>query len=205
MQRFTYPAIEIGPGAKAAHLHTISEPVSAGITEEQVHVQEDLAYRRGLADGQQHAMAEVQRAAGEARAAVAASVTEFAKEREAYFQDVEAEVIALSLAIARKILNREAQVDPLVLRGVVYAALERLSSNTAVRLHVPVGQSDAWQRSFADSARMPSEIIEDNALLGNEVRIETALGNTHLSAESQLKEIEQGFADLLSKSPRTAP
>ncbi len=204
MQRFTYPAIEIGPGAKTAHLQ-VTQPVTAGVTEEQLRAQEDLAYRRGLADGQQHAMTEVQRTITEARTAVTNALADFAKERESYFQEVEAEVIALALAVTRKILNREAQVDPLVLRGVVYAALERLSSNTAVRLHVPQGQGGLWQRSFADAARTPSEIIEDPALLGNEVRIETALGNTHLSAESQLKEIEQGFADLLAKSPRSTP
>jgi flagellar assembly protein FliH len=175
-----------------------------GVTEEQAKAREAAAFNRGVAEGQQRALLEAQSFIQQAKSAVADAVAEFARERESYFQDVEAEVISLSLAIARKILNRETQIDPLVLKGVVYAALERLSSGTSVRLHVPPDQVEAWRNAFAhDPVRSPAEIVADASLVGNECQLETALGNSHLNVETQLKEIEQGFADLLARSPRS--
>jgi flagellar assembly protein FliH len=176
------------------------------LTEEQAKAKEESAFRRGVAEGQQHALLETQKLIEQAKATIADAIAEFAAERESYFQDVETEVIALSLAIARKILNRETQIDPLVLKGVVYAALDRLSAGTSVTLHVPPGQRESWRHAFAsDPVHAPAQIVEDASLAGHECRIETALGTSHLNVESQLKEIEQGFADLLAKSPRSSP
>ena len=47
----------------------------------------------------------------------------------------------LALAIARKILHREAQVDPLLLAGMVRVALEKIESHTkvSVRVHPATG------------------------------------------------------------------
>jgi flagellar assembly protein FliH len=207
IKRFTYPSIGAGgePATPPSGLN-LEFRETEGLTEEQAKAREASAYGRGLAEGQQRALLEAQSFVQQAKSSVADTVAEFARERESYFQDVEAEVIALSLAIARKILNRETQVDPLVLKGVVYSALERLSSGTSVRLHVPPDQLEAWRHAFAKGpGRAPAEIVADASLVGNECQLETALGNSHLNVENQLKEIEQGFADLLARSPRSSP
>jgi flagellar assembly protein FliH len=206
IKRFTYPSIGTGGEPAAPSGLNLNFAEAEGISEEQVKARENAAFARGQAEGQQRALIEAQSFVQQAKATVADALAEFARERESYFQDVEAEVIALSLAVARKILNRETQVDPLVLKGVVYAALERLSSGTSVRLHVPPDQVEAWRNAFArDPGRGPSEIVADASLVGNECQLETALGNSHLNVETQLKEIEQGFADLLARSPRSSP
>lgn len=206
VQRFVYPAIEFGrvpaPPSDAPGPPSQGTGVS-GITEEQAQAREASAFRRGVAEGQQCTRLEARDLVAQAKTAITNALAEFARERETYFQEVEAEVIALSLAIARKILNRETQVDPLVLRGVVHVALESLCTGTTVRLCVPPLQADHWRRFLsAESPRNPVELVEDSALAGGSCRIETELGNTHLSVESQLKEIEQGFADLLARAPR---
>ena len=67
---------------------------------------------------------------------------QFAAQREGYFQRVESEVVQLALSIARKILHREAQIDPLLLAGIVRVALESLNDGTQVRLRAnPAGDS----------------------------------------------------------------
>ena len=63
---------------------------------------------------------------GEVRESVRAALTDFARERAGYFEQVESEVVQLALSIARKILRREAQIDPLLLAGMVRVALDRV-------------------------------------------------------------------------------
>ena len=58
----------------------------------------------------------------------------FTQERDHFLQKVEHEVVKLALAIAARILRREAQMDPLLLSGAVRVALGQLSGSTQVRL-----------------------------------------------------------------------
>ena len=57
----------------------------------------------------------------------------FAAERGRYLHAVEQEVVELALAMAARILRREAQMDPLLLTGAVRVALGQLSDSTEVR------------------------------------------------------------------------
>jgi flagellar biosynthesis/type III secretory pathway protein FliH len=206
IQEFTYPALGIGPAAVPGDPSSKSgEPGHAikSVSEEEANARATAAHRRGLLEGQQLGRTEGAGLLERTKAAVSAALADFARQRDTYFQEIEAEVISLSLSVVRKILNREAQVDPLVLKGVVRAALERLAAGTAVRLYVPPLQAENWRRLLAAEAGLPSvEVIEDPAAGGQQCRIETDMGNTHLSVETQLKEIEQGFTDLLARAPR---
>jgi flagellar assembly protein FliH len=66
-------------------------------------------------------------------------VETFAQERDRFLHAVEHEVVELALAVAARILSREAQMDPLLLTGAVRVALGQLSRSTQVRLRVPPG------------------------------------------------------------------
>jgi len=203
IEQFTYPALEKRLLQASGGSQSEPGPLAGTVTEADATAREASAYRRGLLEGQQMGRTETAGLIEQSKAAIAAALADFARERATYFQDIEAEVIALALSVARKILNRETQVDPLVLKGVVCAALERLSAGTAVRLYVPPSQAESWRRVLsAELAHRTLEVIEDSAAIGQQCRIETELGNTHLSVETQLKEIELGFADLLACAPR---
>src|SRR5215469_2133902 len=52
------------------------------------------------------------------RQAVLKACEQFVQERTRYFAGVEAEVVKLALAIATRVLHREAKLDPLLLSGV---------------------------------------------------------------------------------------
>jgi flagellar assembly protein FliH len=132
------------------------------------------------------------------------TLRDFAHERETYFQRVEAEVVGLALAIARKILHREAQVDPLLLAGVVRVGLDNIAAGTRARLRVHPDQIQAWQEFFSLQPDLPSppELLGDATLGPGRCILETELGSTDLTLETQLKEIEQGFFDLLAQRPQ---
>ncbi len=138
------------------------------------------------------------------RSAVATALAEFARERAAYYQKIEEEAVRLALSIARKILHREAQVDPLLLMGIVRVALERIEGATGVALAVHPQQAADWRRYLAsrmDAGAMP-EIVEDAAMALDRCTLRTSMGTAELGLEVQLKEIEQGLMDLLAARPQ---
>jgi flagellar assembly protein FliH len=151
---------------------------------------------QGLADFEKKLAGEKQ--------SVLQTVREFTRERETYFQRVEAEVVGLAVAIARKILHREAQVDPLLLAGVVRVGLDNVATGTRVRLRVHPDQAHAWHEFFSQQQDLQSlpELMGDPALGPGHCMLETELGSTDLTLETQLKEIEQGFFDLLAQRPQ---
>ena len=110
----------------------------------------------------------------------------------------------LALSIARRVLHREAQVDPLLLMGIVRVALERIEGATGVTLLVHPQQAGEWRRYVAasmDPGDAP-EIAEDPALALQQCVLRTSMGTAELGIEAQLKEIEQGLTDLLAARPR---
>jgi flagellar assembly protein FliH len=156
---------------------------------------------QGRAEGRQTeraAQATAQATADQQRARQAAGLIEsFAEERDRYLQAVEHEVVELALAIAARILRREAQMDPLLLSGAVRVALGQLSSTTEVRLRVPAAELNLWSETMGLLPRLrlkPKVVSGDGMRLGDCV-IETELGSVDLGIRAQLGEIERGFFD----------
>jgi flagellar assembly protein FliH len=137
------------------------------------------------------------------RSNMAAALTQFQRDRSAYFQQVETEVVQLALSIARKILHREAQLDPLLLAGIVRVALEQIEGATKVVLRVHPEKAHAWRTYFAAQPELHAapEITEDVAVPRDRCLLETSMGRTEIGLEVQLKEIEQGLMDLLAARP----
>jgi flagellar assembly protein FliH len=124
-------------------------------------------------------------------------VETFAQERDRFLQAVEREVVELALAVAARILRREAQMDPLLLTGAVRVALGQLSRSTQVKLRVPPAELDLWAEAIAllpNLALKPTVLAGEGMRLGDCV-IETELGSVDLGIRSQLGEIERGFFD----------
>ena len=174
------------------------------ISEEQIRARETKARTEGRTEGLAQGQAEFQKKLAGEKQALAQTVREFAHEREIYFQRVEAEVVGLAVAIARKILHREAQVDPLLLAGVVRVGLDNVAAGTRMRLRVHPDQVQAWRQFFSQQHDLQSipELMGDPALGPGHCMLETELGTTDLTLETQLKEIEQGFFDLLAQRPK---
>src|SRR5271168_2596917 len=109
------------------------------------------ALTHGIAEGEKRARAALAAEAAAQRAAVSAAVEAFKAERASYFARIEPEVVQLSLAIARKILHREAQLDPLLLTGMVHVALEILDRGTHIRLRAHPEDMHFWIEHLANN------------------------------------------------------
>jgi flagellar assembly protein FliH len=137
-----------------------------------------------------------------ASAPIAAAVAEFVTQRDEYFARVEAEVVQLALAIATKILHREAQVDPMLLAALVKMNIDKMREGSTVTVRVGTGRGKRWHDYFAQQV-CPSqvEVIEDAELSDHDCLLETELGVANFGLDTQLKEIERGFFDLLALRP----
>jgi flagellar biosynthesis/type III secretory pathway protein FliH len=156
-----------------------------------------LGMNMGLAAAREESSRELEAERGRLHAQAASLVTSFHEEKEHYLHQLEQESVRLALAIAARILRREAQMDPLLLTGAVRVALGQLANSTSVRIHVPAQDKEMWIEALAlipGLALKPTVVGEAQMELGD-CRMETELGSADLGLWSQLKEIERGFFD----------
>jgi len=139
-----------------------------------------------------------------ARAPIANAVAAFEVQRGEYFARVEAEVVQLALAIAAKILRREAQVDPMLLAALVRMTIEKMREGSSVTVRVGPGRAARWREFFAAQTTVARvEVSEDAELGDHDCLLETELGVANFGLDTQLKEVEQGFFDLLALRPES--
>jgi flagellar assembly protein FliH len=137
-----------------------------------------------------------------ARAPIATTVAKFEEQRDKYYGRVEAEIVQLSLAIAAKILHREAQVDPMLVASLVRLAMENMREGSNIIIRVGPSKGETWKRYFSSvPGATRVEVIEDAQLDDQDCILETELGSANFSLVKQLKEVEQGFFDLLAVRP----
>ena len=182
--------------------HPPTAPQTSGIPELEIEARILAACARERAETEARLRAEWEAREARHLAAVGEALRLFTEERRSYFARVETEVVHLALAIARKILGREAQLDPMLLAGLVRIALDGMQGSPAVRLRIAPARLADWQRAGLHAG---VELVPDPACGPEECRLETEVGSAHLSFETQLKEVEAGFLDLLGQRPDRSP
>lgn len=171
--------------------------------ERQVARQMDEVRRKAFEQGRQMAEGETAAWRGRCEAALSAALGEMRSVRDEYLARVEREVVRLSLAIAERILRREAQIDPLLLAGGVRAALGRLAESTVVRLRVAAAQREMWVEMLRLIPGLPvrPEVVGDEQMESCDVALETEVGMVDLSVRAQIGEIERSFFDRAGNGP----
>jgi flagellar assembly protein FliH len=159
----------------------------------------ELVRTEAKAEGRAEATESLTAALQHERASVVQACAAFSADRERYFSQVEGEVVRLALAIAARVLHREAKMDPLLLAASVRVALERLADQPGTILRVPSSTAPAWRTLFPDKAVV--EVIADDSLDEGDLLLESLVGRVELGVPVQLEEIEKGFFDLLQKRP----
>jgi len=196
---------EGSPKSQHEHPRVPVEPVGRAEFERQMAEEKRRSFESGREKGRQEgrqaereSQAAAEGAAEERRKRQAAELVEsFAQARDLYLRAVEQEVVRLALAIAARILRREAQMDPLLLTGAVRVALGQLSGLTEVHLRVPPAELDLWTEAMTLLPNLnpkPTVIAGEGMRLGD-CAIDTRLGSVDLGVRAQLSEIERGFFD----------
>jgi len=174
----------------------------AGPTPEQIDALLDAARVSARAEAEERLRQEYNVKEQEGAAKIRLALEAFQSEQRTYFAKVEAEVVSLALAIAGKILHREAQVDPSLIAALVRVAIEKLHDGSIVSVRVAPEQAEKWRQYMASPLNGTTvHVVEDGHLGPADCVLETDLGSANFSIDAQLKEVEQGFFDLLSQRP----
>lgn len=168
---------------------------------EQMSVDMEMARSEAKAEARLEWAQELEDRIVEERTAVLKACDAFGRERARYFAGVEAEVVKLALAIATRVLHREAILDPLLLTGVVRVALEKVAEDSATVLRVPVAAIEMWREVFAARPESSLQVVGDERLSPGECVLDTNVGRVELGVAAQLEEIERGFFDLMQQRP----
>lgn len=148
-------------------------------------------YQAGLRDGEARMRARYDTAIDRHTQAL----TNFLEYRTRFRAEAERELVKLSLAVAKKILRRETNIDPGALLGIVKAAIESVERQEllALRMH-PEEAALVRSRNL-----LPPELnlVADAALPLGSIVLETQRGQVDASLSTQLDEIERGLSDLL--------
>src|SRR5215831_661380 len=159
---------------------------------------EAAAHRKGVAEGTRAAQQTAQTEQQVLLERISRAVADIAGMRARIRHDAEADLVKLSLAIARRITHRELRVDAEALLSVVRSALSKVPAGelTKVRLHPDAVATVKFQ---LENLRVPSavEIEADASLQPGDLLLETVGGFLDASIDTQLREIERGFCDRL--------
>ena len=117
-------------------------------------------------------------------------------------RQAEEDLVKLSIAIARRILHREILVDGEALLGLTKAALGKLDQREVNVIRTHPDSIELVQRVLEEGGiNRPAEISGDARLERGALIIETVRGQLDASVETQLREIERGFADVFHRRP----
>jgi flagellar assembly protein FliH len=161
------------------------------------------ARAEGIREGLQQVQQSLEKELAGERLKVAEALRLFAQKTTDYYSRAEAKMVHLSLAIAAKILHREAQVDRMLVAALVKVAMEKLQRGTSATVRVRPEEVADWNRYFEGNTTgdIRVEVMADPSVEVHNCILETELGTTELGLDAQLKEIEQGFFDLLAQRP----
>ncbi|MGC2183296.1 MAG: FliH/SctL family protein [Terriglobales bacterium] len=206
VEAFEYREPGGGRGKAAPAVEGRATPQNGGAgreTSEPLELKLATAHAEGIREGLQQAQDSCEKQLAEERSKVAEALRAFAQKTSEYYSRAEVELVHLALAIAAKILHREAQVDPMLVAALVKVAMEKLQHGTMATVRVRPEEVGEWNRYFeGDASReIRLEVKADPSVEAHNCILETELGSTELGLDAQLKEIEQGFFDLLAQRP----
>jgi flagellar assembly protein FliH len=170
-----------------------SEELNAAI-EQRVRQAYESGFREGEAAARQGAEGRVR----EAVEKLAATVVEVAAMRSDVMRRAEADMVRLSVEIARRILHRELSLDTSALEALIRAALEKLRSQEVYRVRVHPDHERLVRACLQQIGRDPDiEVVADASQPRGGAVFEISRGSLDASVETQLREIENGLADHL--------
>ena len=196
-EAFSYPEAQ---GADGSISGAATEAVDSGDEVAQLLLR---AHAEGVREGEDREQSRGQQQLEQEHAKITETILRFQTAVAEYFSRIELEVVQLALAIATKILHREAKADPLLVSKLAKGILQNLHQQTKVNVRVPPGQTEAWQDELSphDDGQMAIVVIPDESVQADSCVLQTELGLTEVSVAAQLREIENGMLDLLAQTP----
>ncbi|MGH9672391.1 MAG: FliH/SctL family protein [Bryobacteraceae bacterium] len=166
--------------------------------ENEIAKRERMARDEGYRQGETAAMARLAPQIEEITARAAGAVRDLMQIEHRMRRHMEEDLVKLATMIARRVLHRELTADPEALLGIVRAALARVSARDLHRVRVSPPAAPLLEK-FLAGMHLPQriEVVADPALERGALALETTRGQLDASVETQLEEIDRGFADMM--------
>lgn len=173
---------------------------SPGFSLQEVEARAAAAYQQGYSAGEEAAGGRANARLDPVIAGLNSVITELAGARRRFRAEAEEATVALAIAIARRVLHRELSSDPEAILGLVKAAFQRCDARETHRILLSPADAECV-REHRGRLRIPEglDIVADAALGRGAAVFETSSGDLDASVETQLIEIQRGFADVLKK------
>ena len=128
-----------------------------------------------------------------------------ASDAEELVRGLEVQVVELALAIAEKVIAREARIDPEIVLNVVRSALSEVHDATELRIRanpddVPLLET-RWQEMLPRSTAERSELIADDLVERGGVLVETRIGYADSQLKTRLNQVVTTFQAVLDGEP----
>ncbi len=154
------------------------------------------AFAEGLAAGRQQAEEQMRPAVQ----GLAQTLESLARSRQTIREEATQDLVHLAISIAKRVIHREAAVDPDALGGLVQAAFSKLQSREINRVRMHPALEGLVRKSLEQSGSPKNMVLTpDPSLKPAEVFFETSQGTLDASVETQLREIERGLIDKLER------
>jgi|SRR5579871_523323 len=173
-----------------------------GNSESEARLQQQVrqAYEAGVREGQNAARQQVETELRQLIAQLAQAAAEVAASRAEAIRRAEADLVQLSIEIARRIIHRELSVDASALAALIRAALDKLASQKVHRVRVHPEQEQLLRACLDQTGRGDNiEVVSDPLQPRGGAIFESSRGSLDASVETQLREIERGLADQLQE------
>ncbi|MFN9432525.1 MAG: FliH/SctL family protein [Acidobacteriota bacterium] len=131
---------------------------------------------------------------------MAQSIEDIATVKQRYLAESEEQLVRLAVAVARRILYREIQVDAEALFGLIHAATSRAELRELNRILLNPKDHQALLPHLERLQLPPRvEVVADAGLERGALLLESTSGVLDASIQAQLDEVERGFIDLLGR------
>jgi len=194
------PAAWLGPGPGAAAVPAARPQLRSEDPNAAIELRVRQAYESGFREGEAAARQDAASQVREVVEKLAATLVEVAGTRGDAIRRAEADIVRLSIEIARRILHRELSLDTSALEALIRAALEKLRSQEVYRVRVHPDQEQLVRACLRQIGRDPEiEVVSDASQARGGAVFEISRGSLDASVETQLREIEHGLADRLGE------
>jgi flagellar assembly protein FliH len=106
-------------------------------------------------------------------------------------EEAEREVVDLAFAVARRILRREASLDPRMTLAMVRACLDELNGVEITKISVSPEDAEMVREGLGGRF----EVVADSSIQRGGAVLATSQGDLDARIDSQLEELERGLAD----------
>ncbi len=159
---------------------------------------ERTAFENGFHQGERAGMEMAEKKAEAIMRRYGDSLHDLGRYKAALYSQVEGEVVKLAVEVARKIVHREIQADPDIIRTLVKVALGRVSERSVVTVRVnPIDYNflldkrRGWVQE--DGGGQEVTLVADKSVERGGCLVQTECGDVDARIEEEFREVERAF------------